>query len=62
MVEQKLQSCFVGMSSPSSQAAYLLNKATFPFQPATFVSGVLAFEWRAAKPEFSNKDSKVPFP
>lgn len=39
------------MSLPSSVVAGLQNKAAFPFLP-TLVSGVLAFEQWAARPEF----------
>ena len=53
MVQQNLQSWFLDMSPPSPLVAGLLNKANFPFQP-TLVSWVLAFKWRAVKPEFGN--------
>ena len=38
---------------PRSPVAGLRNKAAFPFLP-TLVSRKLAFEWRAARPGFSN--------
>lgn len=53
MVEQTLWNWVLDTSPPSPQAASLLTKAAFPFQP-TLVSRVLAFEQQAAEPEFGN--------
>ena len=60
MAVQNVQSWFGDMGLPSPQVAHILVKATFLFLSA-FVSLVLAFKWRAARPEFGdNNNCRVP--